>query len=130
MKSVLAHIGRSFLGLYFLIPGIGKFASWDSSVALMETHNMKMIPVLLAISGIAQVVGGLSLLLNKHVVICSLGFALMIILININLHDFWNVYEGVSADREAQNFFKNLGIFAGLLLLAALNMEEPSKKDR
>ena len=129
MKSVLAHIGRLFLGLYFLIPGIGKFLSWDSSVALMEAHNMKMIPVLLALSGIAQVVGGLSLLLNKHVVICSLGFALMIILININLHDFWNVYEGVSADREAQNFFKNLGIFAGLLLLAALNMKEPSKKD-
>lgn len=130
MKSVLAHIGRLFLGLYFLIPGIGKFLSWDSSVALMEAHNMKMIPVLLAISGMAQVVGGLSLLLNKHVVIWSLGFALMIILININLHDFWNVYEGVSADREAQNFFKNLGIFAGLLLLAALNMKEPSKKDR
>ena len=130
MKSVLAHIGRLFLGLYFLIPGIGKFLSWDSSVALMEAHNMKMIPVLLAISGMAQVVGGLSLLLNKHVVIWSLGFALMIILININLHDFCNVYEGVSADREAQNFFKNLGIFAGLLLLAALNMKEPSKKDR
>ena len=130
MKSVLAHIGRLFLGLYFLIPGIGKFLSWDSSVALMETHNMKMIPVLLAISGMAQVVGGLSLLLNKYVIIWSLGFAFMIILININLHDFWNVYEGVSADREAQNFFKNLGIFAGLLLLAALNIKEPSKKKR
>lgn len=130
MRSVLIHIGRSFLGLYFLIPGMSKFLSWDSSAALMETHNMKMIPALLAISGIAQVVGGLSLLLNKHVVICSLGFAFMVVLININLHDFWNTYEGVSADREAQNFFKNLGIFAGLLLLAALNMREPSKKKR
>ena len=130
MRSLLIHIGRSFLGLYFLIPGIGKFLAWDSSVALMETHNMKMVPVLLAISGMAQVFGGISLLLNKHVVICSVGFAFMIILININLHDFWNVYEGVSADREAQNFFKNLGVFAGLLLLAALNIKEPSKKDR
>lgn len=130
MRSVLIHIGRSFLGLYFLIPGMSKFLFWDSSAALMETHNMKMIPALLAISGIAQVVGGLSLLLNKHVVICSLGFAFMVVLININLHDFWNTYEGVSTDRESQNFFKNLGIFAGLLLLAALNMKEPSKKKR
>lgn len=130
MRSLLIHIGRSLLGLYFLIPGIGKFLAWDSSVALMETHNMKMVPVLLAISGMVQVFGGISLLLNKHVVICSVGFAFMIILININLHDFWNVYDGVSADREAQNFFKNLGIFAGLLLLAALNIKEPSKKDR
>ncbi len=130
MRSLLIHIGRSFLGLYFLIPGIGKFLAWDSSVALMETHNMKMVPVLLAISGMVQVFGGISLLLNKHVVICSVGFAFMIIFININLHDFWNVYDGVSADREAQNFFKNLGIFAGLLLLAALNIKEPSKNDR
>jgi putative oxidoreductase len=39
------------------------------------------------------------------------------------LHDFWNVYEGVDSKHEMQNFFKNLGIFAGLLLLAAINME-------
>ena len=98
MRSLLIHIGRSLLGLYFLIPGIGKLLAWDSSVALMETHNMKMVPVLLAISGMVQVFGGTNLLLNKHVVICSVGFAFMIILININLHDFWNVYDGVSAD--------------------------------
>ena len=48
----------------------------------------------------------------------------MTLLINFNLHDFWNTYEGVNADRELQNFYKNLGIFAGLLLLAAVNIEE------
>ena len=129
MKSILMHAGRIFLALYFLIPGISKFTSWDSSVALMEAHNMRMIPVLLAIAGTAQVVGSISLLFNKHVVICALGFAVMTLLINLNLHDFWNTYEGVSADRELQNFYKNLGIFAGLLLLAAVNLEEPQKSE-
>ena len=66
----------------------------------------------------------LSLLLKKYVVVCALGFAAMTIVINVNLHDFWNVYEGINAEREAQNFFKNLGIFAGLLSLAAIHMEE------
>jgi len=124
MKSLLMHVGRIFLALYFLMPGISKFTSRDTSVALMEAHNMKMIPFLLVIAGITQVVGSISLLLNKHVVICALGFALMTLLINFNLHDFWNTYEGVNTDRELQNFYKNLGIFAGLLLLAAVNMEE------
>ena len=124
MKLILMHVGRIFLALYFLIPGISKFTSWNTSVALMEAHNMKMIPFLLAIAGITQVVGSISLLLNKHVVICAIGFAAMTLLINFNLHDFWNTYEGVSADRELQNFYKNLGIFAGLLLLAAVNMED------
>jgi putative oxidoreductase len=124
MKSLLMHVGRIFLALYFLMPGISKFTSWDTSVALMGAHNMKMIPFLLVIAGITQVVGSISLLLNKHVVICALGFDLMTLLINFNLHDFWNTYEGVNTDRELQNFYKNLGIFAGLLLLAAVNMEE------
>lgn len=96
----------------------------------MEAHNMKMIPVLLTIAGIAQVVGSIGLLLNKHVVLCSLGFAVMTLLINFNLHDFWNIYEGVSSDRELQNFYKNIGIFAGLLLLAAANIEESYKSEQ
>lgn len=129
MKVFLMQVGRIFLALYFLIPGISKFTSWDANVALMEAHNMKMIPVLLAMAGIAQLAGSISLLLNKHVVLCALGFALMTILINFNLHDFWNSYEGVSADRELQNFYKNLGIFAGLLLLAAVNMKEIPKSE-
>jgi putative oxidoreductase len=127
MKLILMHVGRIFLALYFLIPGISKFTSWNTSVALMEAHNMKMIPALLIIAGIAQIVGSISLLLNRYVVICALGFAVMTLLINFNLHDFWNTYEGVNPDRELQNFYKNLGIFAGLLLLAAVNIEEENE---
>jgi putative oxidoreductase len=130
MKLILMHVGRIFLALYFLIPGISKFTSWNTSVALMEAHNMKMIPALLIIAGIAQIVGSISLLLNRYVVICALGFAVMTLLINFNLHDFWNTYEGVNPERELQNFYKNLGIFAGLLLLAAVNMEQPDKSEQ
>ena len=123
-KNILMHTGRILLALYFLIPGVGKFLSWDRSVALMEAHNMQMISLLLTVAAVAQVAGSVSLLLNKHVVICSLGFAVMTVLINLNLHDFWNTYDGVSSERETQNFFKNIGIFAGLLLLAAINIDK------
>ena len=127
MKYILMHTGRVMLALYFLAPGIGKFTAWEANVALMEAHNMVMIPFLLAIAAVAQVAGSISMLLNKYVVACSLGFAAMTILININLHDFWNVYEGVDVKHEYQNFFKNLGIFAGLLLLAAVNLDQAEK---
>ena len=124
IKKFLMHTGRVMLALYFLAPGIGKFTAWDANVALMEAHNMAMIPFLLATAAVAQVVGSISMLLNKYVATCALGFAAMTILININLHDFWNVYEGIDVKHEYQNFFKNLGIFAGLLLLAAVNLEQ------
>ena len=129
MKLVLTHTGRSLLAFYFLLPGVMKFVSWDMHVALMETHEMVMVPVLLAVAGVVQIAASICLFLNKQVVICALGLAAMVLLINLNLHDFWNVYEGVDTKHETQNFFKNMGIFAGLLLLAAANIDQSSNEE-
>tara|TARA_B100000925_G_C21731517_1_gene355306 strand:+ start:95 stop:481 length:387 start_codon:yes stop_codon:yes gene_type:complete len=126
IKDTLIHTGRILLAFYFLIPGIGKFISWESQLVLMETHNIILAPFLLAIAGITQIIGSISLILNKYVIVCALGFALMTLLINLNLHDFWNEYEGVNSSHELQNFYKNLGIFSGLLLLAAVYIEDKS----
>ncbi|MDG2410272.1 MAG: DoxX family protein [Halioglobus sp.] len=128
MRYALITAGRVLLALYFLVPGIAKFVSWNMHVELMEAHNMIMVPALLAIAGIVQIGGSVCLLLNKQVVFCALGFAVMVLLINLNLHDFWNAYEGIDAKHETQNFVKNLGIFAGLLLLAAVDMEKAPEK--
>ena len=68
MQSILIHVGRSLLALYFLLPGISKFTSWDMHVTLMETHNMSMVPVLLALAGVTQIGASLCLFLNKQVV--------------------------------------------------------------
>ena len=122
MKATLLNVGRSLLALYFFLPGIMKFIDWDRHVALMETHGMIMVPVLLALAGVLQVGASICLLMNKQVAVCSLGLACMVLLINVNLHDFWNLYEGVDVNHEMQNFVKNLGIFAGLLLLGAMNI--------
>ena len=128
MKFILINISRVLLAIYFLLPGISKFIFWDMHIALMETHNMIMVPFLLAITGVIQVIGSIFMLLNRQVVICALVFAAMVLLININLHDFWNIYEGVDARHETQNFVKNLGILAGLLALAAVNIKEDDLK--
>ena len=124
MKSILIHTGRTLLAIYFLLPGITKFTSWDIQMALMETHNMIMIPLLLATAGVIQIIGSICLILNKKVVECALVLAALVLLINFNLHDFWNIYEGVDSKHEFQNFYKNMGIFAGLLLLAAINTND------
>ena len=129
MKAVLTHSGRTLLALYFIFPGVMKFVDWDRSVTLMELHHMVMIPILLASAGVIQIAAGLCLFLNKQVVVSALALAGMVLIINFNLHDFWNTYEGVDTRHETQNFVKNLGIFAGLLLIAAINMAQPSNDE-
>lgn len=129
MRLLLTHTGRSLLAIYFILPGIMKFVSWDNHIALMEKHQMMMIPLLLAAAGVIEIAAGACLLLNRFVPACSLGLACLVLVINICLHDFWN-FSGLDGAHEMQNFIKNLAIFAGLLLLASMNIKDAENKKK
>lgn len=120
MAPIFVTIGRVLLALYFLLPGVMKFINWDMHVALMQKHNMVMIPVLLAAAGVFQITAALALILNRYTGLVSLLLAGLVIVINFSLHDFWN-FSGVEGAHEMQNFVKNLGILAGLLVLAGVS---------
>lgn len=115
--------GRSLLALYFLLPGIAKLLAPASQVEMMQHHNIPYALPLLYIAGIAQIVGALLLFANRYVRLVSLGFVLYIIAINGLMHDFWN-FTGTEAAHELQNFIKNLGILAGLLVLAGISPKQ------
>jgi putative oxidoreductase len=112
--------GRILMALYFLVPGIMKFLAFPMHIGLMQAHGIENPAPLLIIAGVAQVVGALLLLANRFVRFNALGFVVYIILINLLLHDFWH-FTGIQSAHELQNFIKNLGILAGLLVLAGLS---------
>ena len=95
-----------------------KFAAPDMHVALMEAHNVPMAEPLMWVAAVANVAGGLLLISGRHVSLMALSLVVYVLLVNVLLQDFWNDHAGVSAEREMQNFIKNLGILAGLLVLA------------
>ncbi len=118
VQAACLLIGRSILGLYFLVPGIMKFISWDMHVALMERHNMILVPYLLGLAAITEIALGAMLLINYKIFYGALLLVGLVVLVNFNLHDFWN-YTGAEGAHELQNFIKNTGIAGGLLVLAA-----------
>jgi len=117
MNQKLVIVGRVILALYFLLPGIMKFISWEMHITLMENHGMPMVPQLLAAAAIFEIIAAIALLMNRYTGLVSILLALLVVVINVSLHDFWN-FTGVEAAHEMQNFIKNLGILAGLLVLA------------
>ena len=119
-SKLLITSGRLLLALYFLVPGIAKLSAPAEQLALMQHHNIPMAEPLLYIAGAAQIIGALLLMTNRHIRLTSLGFVLYIIVINFTLHDFWH-FTGVEGFHELQNFIKNLGILAGLLVLAGIS---------
>ena len=91
---------------------------------------MAFVPFFLVVTLVLQIGGGLFLIIGYKVRLTALMFAAMTLVINIVMHDFWNVYEGLSQAHETQNFVKNLAIMAGLLLLGSVQGEQPLSLDK
>lgn len=123
MKNFPMTAGRILLALYFLVPGIMKFVSWDLHIGLMEKHGMPLAAILLPIAGLTQISASILILANRYVSEAAFVLAAMIIAINYSLHDFWN-YSGIEGAHELQNFVKNLGIMGGMLVLGGLNLKK------
>ena len=87
----------------------------------MTLHSSPFASILLPITIIIQLTLGSTLIIGYRIKESALVLAALTILINIGMHDFWNDYPNTDAGHELQNFFKNLGIFAGLLALSASN---------
>ena len=117
MDTLSITIGRFLLGLYFFIPGVRKFTESEQLTAYMQAHDIAFAPQLLFFSGAASVIGGLLLMSGRHVKLAAYGFVIYVLLVNFMLHNFWAMEEDRLA-REMQNFIKNLGILAGLLVVA------------
>jgi putative oxidoreductase len=119
LDDISILVGRSLLGLYFLGPGIAKVFNYSNYVAVMEQNEVPLTLLALPTVILIQVIGGVMLILNQNVKVFAWALFLTTIVINIYIHDFWTLEDGISKSHETQNFVKNLAICAGLLVLAS-----------
>ena len=119
LDDIAILVGRSLLGLYFLGPGIAKVFDYTNYVSVMQENEVPLTLIALPIVILIQVIGGIMLILNQNVKASALALFITTIVINIYIHDFWTLEEGVIKAHETQNFVKNLAIAAGLLVLAS-----------
>ena len=117
VTTVSNPLGRIILGIYFLLPGLMKFTQYDFHVDYMASKGMIFIPFFLILSGIMQVGGAAALFAGYQVRIVAFLLAGLTLIISLVMHDFWALEEGLQRSHETQNFFKNMGIMAGLLIL-------------
>jgi len=99
-------------------------------VDYMASHNMVMIPFFLIAAGLIQVGGAGALFVGYRTQWVAPALALLTLIISLVLHDFWTMEEGLQRSHETQNFFKNMGIMAGLLVLAGAGASSWSLDNR
>ena len=119
-QRVLLLAGRGLLGLYFIVPGITKITGFAAMSKYMADHGVPLVPVLLVLTIIIQIGGGLSLLLGFRAQLMAFVLAGLTLVISLFMHDFWAMEEGLQQAHEMQNFIKNMAIMAGLLYVAGV----------
>ena len=119
LDDISILVGRSLLGLYFLGPGIAKIYNYSNYVAVMQQNEVPLTMLALPAVILIQVIGGVMLILNLNIKVFAWALFLTTMVINVYIHDFWTLEDGIGKAHETQNFVKNLAICAGLLVLAS-----------
>ena len=117
LNNLFYAIGRALLGIYFLLPGLGKIFAYSDNLILLASKGVPLSVFSLPLTILIEISLGLFLIFGRYVRVSSIILFSLTILINIFIHDFWNLSGDIQA-HEAQNFYKNMGVAAGLLILA------------
>jgi putative oxidoreductase len=112
-------LGRFLLGIYFIIPGVQKVTQYEFMTHYMSKHGVPFINQLLPLTIVLQILLGIVIIIGFKAKLSAFLLAGMTLVISLYMHKFWNLPEGGDVIHETQNFFKNMGIMAGLLVLSA-----------
>ena len=118
MSINLFSIGRVLIGIYFLLPGIAKVFLFSANLEVVIAKEVPFPVFSLSIVAMAQIIWGSFIIFGRHLKISSIALAITTLLINFYIHDFWNLSGDPNQAHETQNFVKNIGILAGLLILS------------
>ena len=118
MSGNLFVVGRVLIGIYFLLPGIAKVFLFSANLEVVIAKEVPFPIFSLSLVAISQIFLGSFIIFGRHLKVSTIGLAITTLLINFYIHDFWNLSGDPSQVHETQNFVKNLGILAGLLILS------------
>ncbi len=138
MQRAVGFLGRVCFSLIFIIAGVNKILNWDATEQYLVNQMLDVLsksyhqawaqslfdqilplaPTLLVIGTIAELVGGLLILLGIQVRLGAFILFLFMIPTTILFHNFWTL-QGSERELQMIMFMKNLSILGGTLILLA-----------
>lgn len=116
-RDSLILIARIFLMVLFLMSGWSKLTNFEGTVGYMTSLHAPMPAVAASVAIVMEFFVGIALVLGIAVRPLALLFALFALGTGVLGHAFWSA-EGAERATDTIQFFKNVSIAGGLLLLA------------
>jgi len=108
-------IGRTLFSLIFILSGINHFSS--GSISYAAGQGIPMADILVPISGLMALIGGLSVFLGYHARVGATLLLLFLVPVTILMHNFWSYTDPELAQVQMTHFMKNLSLIGASVLI-------------
>jgi putative oxidoreductase len=109
-------VGRVLFALIFIISALGHFGS--QSIEHAASRGVPMAEILVPISGVLALLGGLSIALGYRARLGALLLVAFLIPVTLLMHPFWAVEDPQQAMMQRISFLKNVSMLGGALFMA------------
>ena len=113
--SYLALIGRQLFAMIFMIASSGHFT--PAKIALAAAHGVPMTTVLVPISGVIALLGGLSVLFGYRARLGGCLLVLFLVPVTLFMHNFWAAPDAATFRLQLFQFARNVVLLGCACLL-------------
>jgi putative oxidoreductase len=113
-------LGRIVLVAMFIFSGFDKLADLPGTAAMIAGKGLPMPTVLAVVAGLAELVGGLLIVIGWQTRLAALGLLVFTLTAAYFFHDFWAMPEGPERMNNMIHAMKNLSIAGSFLMLAGV----------
>ena len=114
----LVALGRLLYSLIFVVAGFGHFTHQE--IAYAAAQGIPFAGVLVPLSGIMAIVGGLSILLGFHGKLGAWLVVLFLVPVTFTMHNFWAVKDPMMQQIQMAMFLKNISMLGSALFFTQI----------
>lgn len=111
--AVLA--GRQLFSIIFIIASARHFNA--QTIASAARHNVPLPHILVPLSGVIALAGGLSVLLGYRTRFGAWLLVIFLVPVTLMMHNFWAAWDPATAQIEKAMFMKNVTMVGGALII-------------
>ncbi len=109
----LVALGRVFYSSIFIAGGLGYVSHQE--IAYAASQGVPIANILVPVSGIIAIVGGLSILLGFHGKVGAWLRVLFLVPVTFMMHNFWAVKDPMMPQFQTAMFLKNISMLGAAL---------------
>jgi putative oxidoreductase len=108
--------GRQFFSMIFIIASAGHFTS--QTIEAAASQGVPLAELLVPLSGVMALVGGLSVLLGYRTRFGALMLVIFLVPVTLVMHNFWGPSDPMTRELQKMMFMKNVAMLGGALFLS------------